>query len=247
MRGGALTAPIPPALVTVGDMENSNVLTVAWTGILATVPPKTYISVRPTRHSYGMLVEGKEFVINLPPANLVKTVDYVGIYTGKKVDKFKTCNLTKIESSVVAPPTIDECPIALECRVEQVLSFGSHDVFIADILSVSCHDDIIDGEGKMHFELADLLAYAHGEYYKLGECVGKFGFSTRKEKSPATSKKAESPNSNTPVSKQEGKNKNSSEIAKRPFYENLPKKSSSSKASRDKNNARKSRKGAVKK
>ena len=181
LNPGALTAPIPPAMVTVGDMESSNVLTVAWTGILATVPPKTYVSIRPSRHSYGMLKEGGEFVINLPSEDMARTVDYVGIYTGAKVDKFKKCSLTKKESEKVKAPTIAECPIALECRVSEILPMGSHDCFIADIVSVSCHEELIDKDGKIHFEKAHLLAYAHGEYYALGKRLGKFGFSTAKK------------------------------------------------------------------
>ncbi len=199
---GALTAPLPPCMVTVGDMENNNILTVAWTGILATVPPKTYISVRPSRYSHSMLGAGREFVINLPPASLAKEVDFVGIYTGKKMDKFERCGLTRVKSELVAPPTVAECPVALECRVTEVVPMGSHDVFMADIVSVSCKEELIDAEGKMHFERADLLAYAHGEYYTLGERIGKFGFSTDKPK------------------KQEKKETEKSE--KRPFYENAP-------------------------
>ena len=209
---GTLSAPIPPAMVTVGDFENANVLTIAWTGILATVPPKTYISVRPSRHSYGMLKERGEFVINLPSVQMARTVDFVGIYTGKKMDKFEKCHLTKKPSESVSPPTIAECPIALECRVTDVLPMGSHDVFIADILSVSCHEDILDKDGKMHFERADLLAYAHGEYYSLGERVGRFGFSTdkpKKEKKPTTEEK-------------------------KPFYENAPRGKSPKKKPSDK-------------
>ncbi|MBQ8322173.1 MAG: flavin reductase family protein [Clostridia bacterium] len=179
---GALTAPLPPAMVTVGSLENANVLTVAWTGILSTVPPRTYISVRPSRYSYKILKEQGEFVINLASADMARTVDFVGIYTGAKIDKFEKCSLTKRKSEKVAPPTIDECPIALECRVTEVLSMGSHDVFIADIVSVSCKEELISEDGKIHFESADLLAYAHGEYYTLGERVGRFGFSTDKKK-----------------------------------------------------------------
>lgn len=179
---GALTAPLPPVMVTVGDMESSNVLTVAWTGILATVPPKTYISVRPSRHSHSILREKGEFVINLPTINLAKTVDYVGIYTGAKVNKFEKCKLTRTKSEHVGAPTIAECPVALECRVTEIIPMGSHDVFIADILGVSADERLFDNEGKLHFERAKLLAYAHGEYYALGERLGKFGFSTDKEK-----------------------------------------------------------------
>ena len=177
---GTLLAPVPPAMVTVGDFDNANVLTVAWTGILNSTPPKTYVSIRPSRHSHGILMQGREFVINLPSVSQAKTVDYVGIYTGAKVDKFEKCPITKQRSHTVAPPTIAECPVAIECRVSDVISMGSHDVFIADITNVSCQESLIDESGKVHFEKADLLAYSHGEYYSLGEVVGRFGFSTDK-------------------------------------------------------------------
>lgn len=179
---GTLLAPVPPAMVTVGTLEEPNVLTVAWTGILATHPAKAYVSIRPSRHSYGILKEGGEFVINLPSASLARVVDYVGIYTGAKVDKFKVCGITAVKSEKVAPPTVGECPVALECVVTDVMPMGTHDVFIADIVSVSCREELLDEEGKLHFERGDLLAYVHGEYYTLGERVGRFGFSTDKPK-----------------------------------------------------------------
>ena len=143
-KAGALTAPLPPVMVTVGDMENSNIITIGWTGILSTIPPRTYISVRPERHSYKMLKATGEFVINLTTAEQARVVDYVGIYTGAKVDKFKECSLTKIESKEVAAPTIKECPFALECRVVEVIPMGTHDVFIADIVSVSSDESIME-------------------------------------------------------------------------------------------------------
>lgn len=184
LKAGALTAPLPPVMVTVGDMESANILTIGWTGILSTIPPRTYISVRPSRYSYKMLKEKGEFVINLPTADMARAVDYVGIYTGLKVDKFAACGLTKCHSHKVAPPTVEECPLSLECRVVEVIPMGTHDVFIADIVSVSADEKIIDKEGKLRFERAGLLAYAHGEYFALGECVGKFGFSATKKKTP---------------------------------------------------------------
>ena len=237
---GALTAPIPPAMVTVGDFDNANIITIAWTGILATQPPKTYISVRPSRHSYGMLKEKGEFVINLPAVALAKKVDYVGIYTGAKVDKWEKCGLTKQKSDKVAPPTIAECPIALECRVTGVIPMGSHDVFLADIVGVSCHESIIDDEGKMRFDKADLLAYAHGEYYSLGEVVGRFGFSTDKLKNESGKKKiASSKKENTPPKKENKTNINTTKTAKnqdkKPFYENVPKSKGARKKPTDKN------------
>ena len=186
LKPGALTAPLPPVLVTVKSGGVSNIITIGWTGILATNPPKTYISVRPSRHSYEMLKESREFVINLAPASLATAVDYCGIYTGAKVNKFEKCALTERESHEVSAPTIAECPIALECRVTDILPMGTHDVFMADIVSVSCDESIIDKNGKIRYDKADLLAYVHGEYFRLGDKVGKFGFSTDKSVDPTT-------------------------------------------------------------
>jgi flavin reductase (DIM6/NTAB) family NADH-FMN oxidoreductase RutF len=181
-KPGALLAPLPAVLVTVGDMESSNVLTVAWTGILSTNPPRLYISVRPSRHSYKYLKEKGEFVVNIPSADMARAVDYAGIYTGAKVDKFKKCAFTKIESQEVNAPSIKECPIALECRVFEVIESGTHDIFLADIVNVSCDGKIIDKDGRICYEKANLLAYAHGEYFSLSRKIGRFGFSTDKKK-----------------------------------------------------------------
>ena len=160
-----------------------------------------------------MLKEGGEFVINLPSVSQAKTVDYVGIYTGAKVNKFEKCPITAIKSDKVAPPTIAECPIALECKVSEVIPMGSHDVFIADIVSVSCREDLIDEAGKIHFEKADLLAYSHGEYYALGDVVGRFGFSTDKQE-----KKQKTP-----------------EVKPRPFYKDAPRPNPPARKPTDKN------------
>ena len=226
---GTMLAPVPPAMVTVGDFDNANIITIAWTGILASIPPKTYISVRPSRHSYGILKDRGEFVINLPSVSLARETDFVGIYTGAKVDKFGKCGLTKQRSEKVSPPTIAECPIAIECRVCEVIPMGSHDVFVADILGVSCHESIIDDSGKIHFESADLLAYSHGEYYSLGEIVGRFGFSTDKpKKQEKTKKKPEKPIENME------KTINSGEKRK-PFYEGAPRSKTRKKRTTDKN------------
>ncbi len=181
-KGGTLLAPVPPALITVGTVEEGNIMTAAWTGILCSDPPKTYVSIRPSRYSHGILSETREFVINLPTTSQAKATDYCGIYTGAKVNKFEKCRFTPVESEKVAAPTIAECPLALECRVTEIVPLGTHDMFVADIVSVSVDDRLLDESGKLHMERADLLAYAHGEYYALGRRLGNFGFSTRKKK-----------------------------------------------------------------
>lgn len=180
-RGGALVAPVPAVMVSLGDMDRSNIITVAWCGITNTVPPKTYISVRPERHSYNILKERKEFVINLTPANLTKKADFCGMYTGRKVDKFKECGFTKEKASKIDAPMISECPISIECKVTDIIPLGSHDMFLADIVAVNVEKALLEGD-KLCINRAHLCAFAHGEYYKLGERIGKFGFSVKKKK-----------------------------------------------------------------
>ena len=181
-RGGALIAPVPPAMISCGTMEESNIITVAWTGILGTVPPKTYISVRPRRHSYNIIKERGEFIINLTTEALIHAADYCGMYTGAKVDKFTACNLTKEEVPDFSCPMIAEAPLSLACRVTDVIPMGSHDMFIADVVSVHVDESLIDESGKLRLEKAQLAAFAHGEYYGLGKKLGWFGFSAVKKK-----------------------------------------------------------------
>lgn len=181
-KGGALAAPLPPCMVTCSDGERDNIITIAWTGIVNTIPPKTYISVRPSRHSYEMIKKSGEFVVNLTPVSLIKTADFCGIHTGAKVDKFERCGLHKATASSVSVPLIEECPLSLECKVTDVIPLGSHDMFLADIVAVDVDETLIDKAGKLHLERAGLAAFAHGEYFALGGKIGDFGFSVRKKK-----------------------------------------------------------------
>jgi flavin reductase (DIM6/NTAB) family NADH-FMN oxidoreductase RutF len=170
-------------------MGDSNIITVAWTGIVNTVPPKTYISVRPSRHSYKLIKESGEFVVNLTSKELIKKADYCGIYTGAKVDKFKKCGLTKEEASELSCPVIAESPLSLECRVTDVIELGTHHMFLADIVAVDVDEKLLDEKGKLCLEKAGLAAYAHGEYFELGKKIGYFGFSAdKKGKSPNKSR-----------------------------------------------------------
>ena len=181
-KGSTLLSPVPPALVTCRRGEEINIITVAWTGIVNSQPPKTYISVRPTRHSYEMILASREFAINLTPKSLVRAADWCGIHTGAKVDKFKRCHLTPEPACEIAAPLIAECPIALECRVCEVVPLGSHTMFLADIVAVDAEESLLDAEGKLRVERADLVAYAHGDYYELGRKLGKFGFSVARKR-----------------------------------------------------------------
>ena len=182
--GGAMLGPVPPALVSCGTVEKPNALTIAWTGILNTIPPKTYISVRPERYSYNLIKDSGEFVINLPTEKIVKAVDYCGVRSGAKEDKLAKCNLTVSPSVKISAPMIDQSPVNLECKVTDIVHLGSHDMFIADVVAVDVEESLIDQYGKLRLDKANLAAFAHGEYFALGKKIGDFGFSVRKKKKP---------------------------------------------------------------
>lgn len=178
---GAMLAPLPPALVTCGRGDDVNVLTVGWTGILCTKPPKTYISVRPERHSHHLLEQYGEFTINLPTASMVRKVDLCGVRSGRDLNKFEQFGLPYEPGTAVGCPSLVDCPINVECRITGKQSLGSHDMFLADIVAVTVDERFVDRQGKLHVDKCDLLAYAHGTYFTLGDPIGTFGFSVRKK------------------------------------------------------------------
>ncbi len=187
-KGGALIAPLPAVMVSCGSAEKPNIITVAWTGIINTNPPKTYISVRPSRYSYDIIKNSGEFVINLTTASLVRSADYCGVYTGAKVNKFEKCSLHAEECDELSSVRIAESPVCLECKVTDVIPLGTHDMFLADIVSVGVDEELIDAKGALHLDRAGLAAFAHGEYFALGKKLGSFGFSVKKKKKPQGSR-----------------------------------------------------------
>ena len=177
----AVLAPLPAALVSCGSTDGPNLMTAAWTGIISSKPPKTYVSVRPERFSHDIIKKTGEFVINLPGASLVRAVDLCGVISGRDGDKFKKAGLTPERSDKVSAPSVAECPISVECRVTDVVSLGSHDMFVADIVGIGVDEAYLDKNGRLDIEKCDLLCYAHGSYFGLSERLGTFGFSVRKK------------------------------------------------------------------
>lgn len=183
LGGGTLLSPVPAVMVTTRDENgNDNIITIAWTGIVSSHPPKAYISVRPERYSYGIIKETGVFAINLTTSSLSRAADLCGVKTGKKVDKFAASGLEKYEVEDFPVPLIAESPLSLCCRVSDVVPLGSHDMFIADIVSVYANEELFDKNGKLCLYRAPLAAYSHGEYFELGKKLGDFGFSVRKKK-----------------------------------------------------------------
>ena len=184
-KAGTFIYPIPAVMVSLGDMDNSNIITVAWTGIINTDPAMCYISVRPTRHSYEMIKKTGEFVINLTTKDLAYATDWCGVKTGAKVDKFKEMKLTKEKANFVNCPMIKESPVSVECKVKEIRELGSHHMFVAEILGINADEKYINENGAFDISKCDLIAYSNGNYYSLGKKIGRFGFSVQKKKKTA--------------------------------------------------------------
>ena len=163
-------------------MNNSNIITVAWTGVVCSDPAMVYVSVRQSRHSYNLIKESGEFVINLTTENLTFTTDWCGVKSGKDIDKFETMHLTKQKAEFVKCPMIAESPISLECKVVEEKDLGSHTMFIGKVLGVNVAEEYIDEKGAFDINKCNLMAYANGGYYALGKKLGTFGFSVKKKK-----------------------------------------------------------------
>jgi len=180
-KPGTFLYPLPVVMISCGTMEKSNIITVAWTGILNTNPAMVYISVRPTRHSYNLIKEHGEFVINLTTENLAYATDWCGVKSGKDVDKFKEMHLTKEKANIVKCPMIKEAPVSVECKVKEIKELGSHHTFIAEVLAINADEKYIDENGAFDISKCNLIAYSNGHYYSLGKKLGRFGFSVQKK------------------------------------------------------------------
>lgn len=182
-KPGNMLYPLPAVLVSVSDGKgNDNVFTVGWTGTVCTDPAMVYISVRPSRYSYDMIKETGEFVINLTTKDLAYATDYCGVISGRKEDKFKKMGLTKEKAQYVAAPLIKESPVNIECKVVDVTHCGTHDMFLAKVLCVNADKKYMDKQGRFDLAKSKPIVYSHGEYYCIGEKLGRFGYSVKKKK-----------------------------------------------------------------
>ncbi len=183
-KPGTMIYPLPAIMVSCGSTpEEYNIITVAWTGTICTNPPMCYISVRPERYSYEILKKNMEFVINLTTKDMAHATDWCGVRSGKTYNKFEETGLTPGKCSIVSAPLIEESPLCIECRVKEIISLGTHDMFIANVVNVRADEQYLNTEtGKFDLAASNLLSYVHGGYYELGDKVGKFGWSVEKNK-----------------------------------------------------------------
>ena len=202
LKGSVILNPVPVVMVTSrGKDGKDNVFTVGWVGTVCTKPPMLSISVRPERLSHKYISETMEFTVNMPTSKLTKAVDYVGVRSGKTVDKIKEMNFTMKEGTNVSSPYIDESPVSIECKVKTVLQLGTHDCFIAEVVGSHVNKNLFDEKGKIHLEKANLISYCHGEYFKMDtNPLGSFGYSVAKKKKALQSKSVKA-KKDTPTAK----------------------------------------------
>ncbi len=181
-KPGNMLYPIPAVMVSCGKTEEKpNIITVAWAGTVCSNPAMVSISIRKERYSYDLIKESREFVINLVTKELVRKADYCGVKSGRDIDKFDKMKLSPVKAQKVSAPIIEESPVNIECVVKDILPLGTHDMFLAEVVSVSVDKRLIDKKGKFHLNQSGLIVYSHGEYYGLGEYLGKFGYSVKKK------------------------------------------------------------------
>lgn len=181
-KPGNMLYPLPVVMLSCADREGRpNIITVAWAGTTGSDPVTLSVSIRPERYSYGLIKESGEFAVNLVTKELVRATDFCGVRSGRNTDKFRECGLTPAAAANISCPVIAESPVSIECRVREIIPLGSHDMFLADVLSVDADEKYMDENGKFDLNSTGLVAYSHGEYFLLGEKLGKFGFSVKKK------------------------------------------------------------------
>ena len=183
-KPGTMIYPLPAVMVSCGAVpEEFNIITVSWTGTICTDPAMCYISVRPERHSYGIIRRNGGYVINLTTAKLAFATDWCGVKSGKEFDKFSKMGLTPIMATKVKAPLIAESPVSIECQVTEIKELGSHHMFISEVVAVQAEEKYFD-QNTGQFRLIDAgpISYLHGKYYETGGLIGKFGFSVQKKK-----------------------------------------------------------------
>jgi flavin reductase (DIM6/NTAB) family NADH-FMN oxidoreductase RutF len=181
-KPGNMLYPIPAVMVSCGKIDDKpNIITIAWAGTICSSPAMVSISIRKERYSYDLIKENKEFVINLVTKDLLKQADYCGVKSGRDVDKFSKMRLTPMMAKKVSAPLIAESPVNIECIVKDIIPLGTHDMFLAEVVSVAVDKKHMDKEGRFHLNQSGLIVYSHGEYYGLGELLGKFGYSVKKK------------------------------------------------------------------
>lgn len=175
---GARIMMFPTPVLVVGSYDKAgkpNAMTVAWGGMCCSEPPSIGISLRKETYTYGNIVERKAFTINIATEQYVKEADYLGIASGKKVDKFAKTGLTAVKSDFVDAPYIKEFPFIFECALTHTIEIGTHTQFIGVILDVKVDEDVLGDDGFPDIGKIKPLVFTSTirNYYGFGKYLGK--------------------------------------------------------------------------
>ncbi len=183
-KASTMLNPVPVVMAACADGEGRpNIITIAWTGTVCSDPPMVSISVRPERYSHGLITNSRHFTLNLVTRRLLRAADFCGVKSGRDTDKFAAMGLTPAPASAVTAPLIAESPVNIECEVSDIISLGSHDLFLAKIVAINVDERLVDAKGRLRLDRAGLVCYNHGEYFGLsGKALGYFGYSVRRKK-----------------------------------------------------------------
>lgn len=174
-------APVPAVMVTCGEGDEANIVTLAWVGTVNSEPPVLSISVRYNRHSFGLIEKNGEFTVNLVSEDLLRATDECGVVSGKNADKFALCRLTKRDGVNVKCPSVGESPVSLECKVIKRVDLPTHAVFFGEIVGVVAEEKYIDGKGRLSLPEGLLIAYENGKYVQTGKVLGTYAFTAKKD------------------------------------------------------------------
>lgn len=172
------TFPMPAAVISVGTGEDANLITLGYVGKVCADPPIVVVSIRPSRHSYQLIQNHGEFVINYPTIKQLKETDYCGTRSGRDVNKWKELNLTREEASIVKVPMIKEFPWNMECKIIKRIELGSHICYFGEVVAVHS-DPYYIRNNNLDPEKINSFVYLSGFYIELKkEILGTHGFSS---------------------------------------------------------------------
>jgi len=174
-----LIYPLPAFMVSCGKSEDEfNIISIAWTGTICSTPPMCYISIRKERYSYPIIKRNMEFVINYTTKDLLYAMDWCGRNSGSDFNKFKEMQLTPEKGVHINCPIIKESPVNIECKVKDIITLGSHDMFIAEVVHIQVAEHFINPKtGTVNIQNNELIAYSQGNYLELGKLIEQAGFS----------------------------------------------------------------------
>ena len=178
-ENGPMIPPVPAILLTVrGKPGDPDEISVVWTFVIEGKPPQIGISVADYHISGDLIKMHKEFVLNVPTADIITAFDTVDMNSSKVGDKYSLSGLTEGKAVKVNAPTVEEAPIQVECRIFNTINVPPHrTVFFADVVATTVHEGVCDKDGRLIVPNVSFfgMTAGSGEFYTMGKLVGHIG------------------------------------------------------------------------